>query len=297
MKFALAVIGFAAVSQATEVVEGLKKGIPTAVFHGFGDECNFPGMWEFTWELSQGTGAYAECVEIGGDGIGEGSLTSIFSSFKWQAEQACEKVKANKHFQGEFNVVGLSQGGLLARSIVQQCDTNETVRNFVTLGGPHRGVAASPNCFSGFYCDIINYTIDTFVYFPTIQDFIAPAAYFRDPEQLDTYYKYSIFLPYLNNEKDFDQKSKDRLVAVNKAMFGWFSQDTVIDPPETAIFGELQIDRSVKDVHDTDLYKNDLIGLAQLEAANKITWKKIEGNHLQFTEDFVQHELIPFLMQ
>jgi palmitoyl-protein thioesterase len=194
-------------------------------------------------------------------------------------------------------VVGLSQGGLLARSIVEECDTNKPVRNFATLGGPHRGVAASPNCFSGFYCDIINYVIDTFVYFPTIQDYIAPASYFRDPTQLDTYYKYSIFLPYLNNEVDFNQTYKDRMVAVNAAMFGMFTEDTVIDPPETAIFGEMQEDRSVKDVHDTDLFKNDLIGLKQLEEANKITWKKLKGNHLQFTEDFIQHELIPFLKQ
>lgn len=23
-------------------------GVPTAIFHGFGDSCIFPGMWEFT---------------------------------------------------------------------------------------------------------------------------------------------------------------------------------------------------------------------------------------------------------
>jgi hypothetical protein len=89
---ALALVGYATALEADT------KAVPTAIFHGFGDECNFPGMWEFSWEIGQGTGAHAECVEIGGDGIGDGSLTSVFSSFKWQAQTACEKVKANPHF-------------------------------------------------------------------------------------------------------------------------------------------------------------------------------------------------------
>ena len=288
---ALASLGFAA---ADEVAA---KVVPTAVFHGFGDECNFPGMYEFTWELQDGTGAHVECIEIGGDGIGEGSLTSVFSSFKWQAEQACASIKANPNFQGEFNVVGLSQGGLIARSIVEQCDTNKPVRNFVTLGGPHRGVAALPNCFTTMWCDVMNTVVDQFVYFPTIQEYIAPAAYFRDPAQLDVYMKNSIFLPYLNNEVNFNQTYKDRMIAVNKVLFAMFTEDNVIYPPETAIFGELQVDGSVKEAHTTDLWQNDLIGLAELEKADKITWMKLPGLHLQFTEEFIQQTLIPFLKQ
>lgn len=50
--------------------------VPTAIFHGLGDSCYYPGMWEFTSEISELTGAYATCIEIGW-----GTVTSILESF------------------------------------------------------------------------------------------------------------------------------------------------------------------------------------------------------------------------
>jgi len=97
--------------------------------------------------------------------------------------------------------MGLSQGGLLARHIVERCPTKGQPRNLITVGGPNMGVSASPNCFEGLFCSMINYIIDNLVYFETIQDTVGPACYFRDPRDLDTYLKYSVFLPFLNNEK------------------------------------------------------------------------------------------------
>lgn len=51
--------------------------IPTAIFHGFGDECDFYGMQDFVEKIADQTGSYAECIEIG-----SGSLTSIFENFE-----------------------------------------------------------------------------------------------------------------------------------------------------------------------------------------------------------------------
>jgi len=33
---------------------------------------------------------------------------------------------------------------------------NGTVRNMVTIGGPHMGVDAVPHCFTGAVCDMVN---------------------------------------------------------------------------------------------------------------------------------------------
>jgi len=102
-------------------------------------------------------------------------------------------------------VLGLSQGGLLARYIVEQCPTKATVRNMVTLGGPHKGVAAIPNCgYAGVLCEMIDFVADNLVYFNIVQDFCGPAGYFRDPRDLDKYLADSVFLPYVNNEKEID---------------------------------------------------------------------------------------------
>jgi len=75
--------------------------------------------------------------------------------------------------------------------------------------------------------------------FKIIQENIGPAGYFRDPNGLKDYIADSIFLPYINNEKSYQATYKQRFDAVNAALFIMFSQDHVIYPPETAIFGEL----------------------------------------------------------
>ena len=73
-------------------------------------------------------------------------------------------MKANPHFQGEFNLVGISQGSLVARNLIENCD-GVKVRNVFTIGGPHRGVAMVPHCESGVWCDTLQYIVDNAVYF------------------------------------------------------------------------------------------------------------------------------------
>jgi triacylglycerol esterase/lipase EstA (alpha/beta hydrolase family) len=56
---------------------------------------------------------------------------------------------ANENFQGEFNVMGLSQGSLLARYIVEKCPIKGKVRNYLSIGGPNMGVNEVPGCAKG----------------------------------------------------------------------------------------------------------------------------------------------------
>jgi len=223
-------------------------------------------------------------------------MTSIFENFEKQCESACASLLSDPNFQGEFNVLGLSQGGLIARYIVEECNTNVPVRNMVTLGGPHKGVAATPGCSDGIFCDIINMIVDEFVYFKDIQEFIGPAGYFRDPTQLDRYLEDSVFLPYVNNEKDKSATYESRFEKLNGAMLVMFSGDTVVFPKESEWFWELQADGTVTNVLDTDFYKSDYIGLKKLNEAGKVKFIEWPGEHLQFTMEQVDLVVVPFLM-
>ena len=88
-----------------------KPGIPTAYFHGMHDDCkNNEGMVEV---LSHDLEAPVHCIEVG-DGI----ETSIIKQFIVQAQMACESLLQHPAFQvEEINVIGFSQGGLIARYI------------------------------------------------------------------------------------------------------------------------------------------------------------------------------------
>ena len=136
---------------------------PTAVFHGLGDQCINPGMHNFAKEIADKTGAYAHCVEVG-----NGSETSFFGNFRKQGQMACDAILANENFQGEFNVVGLSQGSLLARYIAEECPIKGHVRNYLSIGGPNMGVSDIPGCFGGQLCEYVNYVARNLAYFPAI---------------------------------------------------------------------------------------------------------------------------------
>ena len=57
------------------------------------------------------------CLEIG-----DGKKTSIFRGMTQQAEEVCEKLKSDPDYAGkEINLVGISQGGLIARAVVETC--------------------------------------------------------------------------------------------------------------------------------------------------------------------------------
>ena len=174
---------------------------PTLIFHGIRQKCEEPNIQDHVNILRKGTGGHVECIEIG-----NGDVTSIFTPMNIQVEEACQKVKEHPIFGNQqFNVVGLSQGSLIGRYIVESCDTKFPVRNFVTLGGPNNGFDLQQNCdgVDNVRCEIQ----DKITSFPqltpyslVIQSTLGPANYFKDHTNLAEYIDKTSFLPYLNNE-------------------------------------------------------------------------------------------------
>jgi len=71
------------------------SGVPTAVFHGLGDACIYPGMTSLDKLISNGTGGYTKCIEVGLPTFGE-----YFNNFETIADISCKKVAEDPHFQG-----------------------------------------------------------------------------------------------------------------------------------------------------------------------------------------------------
>ena len=270
-------------------------GIPTAIFHGLGDACINPGMAHFSQSIQKGTGGKVFCVEVGVPSLGE-----TFNNFETIAEKSCNHLAKKGEFHGEFNVVGLSQGGLLARYIAEECEMKGKVRNLLSIGGPNMGVDAVPNCSEGIFCKAVNYVARKLVYKDKVQNSIAPAGYFRDVKDLKTYKKDSVFLPALNNEgthAEFSAVRKQKFSDLNGAMFVMFEDDTVVYPKESAWFQTLDSDGKLLALNQTDFWNNDYIGLKSLHEAGKAHFVSVPGNHLQFTTQDIEETFIPFLNQ
>jgi len=264
---------------------------PIAVFAGFGDDCNNPGMKRFTQHFGTALNTTAKCIAIG-----NGASSSIFMNFEDQGKAACEVIANDPTFDGEFSVVGNSQGGLLARYVVEKCtNLKGTVRNFATFGAPHYGVAKLPHCFHGIICNAVNYVIDMGIYWTLVQNYIAPAGYFRDVNHLDYYKQHSSFLPSLNNEVEFNQEAHDRFSNLNKVFLGMFAKDSMIYPASSAWFNELQPDGSILPFNETEAYNKDFLGLQKLYEEDRIVFHEFPGDHLQFSTDDIDEFVLPIL--
>jgi palmitoyl-protein thioesterase len=269
----------------------IQSALPVAVFHGIGDSCLInPGMTSFTKKFADRLKVYAKCIETGGGPI------DWFTSFNSQAEKACKQIQNDPNFQGDFAVIGLSQGALLARYIIQSCEMKGQVRRYISIGGPQMGVGSFPQCTGGVFCKYINKLVGTAVYFSFVQNHVGPAGYFKDIGNYQNYLSYSSFLADLNNEKsEKNQTYKEKFSNLEKVVLIKFSEDTMIIPKETAWFQFYDSAHQVQDIKETDFYKQDYIGFRKLAEENKIIFNTIEGNHLQFSDDDIDNLMIPAL--
>ena len=142
------------------------------------------------------------------------------------------------------------------------------------------GVQKQPECLTGIWCNTLNYIEENIIYYPEIQNHVAPAEYYRetfDKKHYDWYMKKSKYLPYINNEKqhDLSEQYKERFSALNKVMLVGFQNDTTLYPLETAFFQERDHEGHLVDFNKTIIYQNDTIGLRTLFESNKIERKLI----------------------
>jgi palmitoyl-protein thioesterase len=262
-----------------------------AIFHGISDFCKRSGMENlekiFSSQLNH---SYTKCLETGGSSL------DWFTSFESQAEKGCETIKADKNFHGEFSVVGISQGSLLARYIIEKCDMPGKVKRYVSIGGPQMGVAKLPHCESGLICNTVNKLIGKAVYSDLVQKHIGPSGYFKTNQDMETYLKYSTFLADLNNERSEKNESyKNRFLELEKVLLIKFTEDTMVIPRETSHFRFYNQENKIEELETTQFYKDDFIGVRQLVEENKIQFLDLEGEHLNFTQEDITKFMIPIL--
>ena len=75
------------------------------------------------------------------------SLNSMYVPFHTQAQQACmilQKHKDDWGLENGYISIGESQGGLIARYVLQECSLGAFNRKLITFGSPHQGIAHIP---------------------------------------------------------------------------------------------------------------------------------------------------------
>jgi palmitoyl-protein thioesterase len=180
--------------------------------------------------------------------------------------------------------MGMSQGGLLARGYVERCNLYPVV-NLITLVSPHGG-------------EFIN-TITLDMYSDFFQKHLSIASYWRDPRQLNSYLVKCLYLPILNNEinNSFAESQTDHIKNLSNFVMIWSPFDTVLNPPESGKFSFLDDSLNIVRLEDTDLYKNDLLGLKFLNENNRLHMYETNCTHVDHRNPICYSQLYDILNQ
>ncbi|GKT61637.1 palmitoyl-protein thioesterase 1 [Colletotrichum tofieldiae] len=262
--------------------------IPLVIWHGLGDSYDGEGIkqiGELAEEINPGTFVYT--VKVGTDPNSDRSAT-FFGNVTTQLEQVCEALAAHPILSTApaIDAIGFSQGGQFLRGYVERCN-NPPVRSLVTYGSQHNGIVEFKACGDG---DLLCKGAMALLRFNTwsgfVQNRLVPAQYYRDPkpDQYEKYLESSNFLADINNERELKNvRYKKNLASLTNFVMVLFEDDTTVIPKETAWFEEVNGTESLP-LRARAIYKEDWIGLRELDRKGGLRFRQIPGDHMELSQ-------------
>ncbi|KAK2004439.1 palmitoyl protein thioesterase [Colletotrichum falcatum] len=262
--------------------------IPLVIWHGLGDSYDGEGIksvGELAEEINPGTFVYT--VKVGTDPNSDRSAT-FFGNVTTQLEQVCEALAAHPILSTApaIDAIGFSQGGQFLRGYVERCN-NPPVRSLVTYGSQHNGIVEFKACGdSDLLCKGAMALLRFNTWSGFVQNRLVPAQYYRDPEpaQYDKYLESSNFLADINNERELkNARYKKNLASLANFVMVMFEDDTTVIPKETSWFEEVNGTESLP-LRARAIYKEDWIGLRELDRKGALRFRQIPGEHMQLSQ-------------
>ncbi|KAF3214735.1 hypothetical protein TWF106_008904 [Orbilia oligospora] len=285
---------------------GAVSPLPLVIWHGLGDTFDNPGLQSVAdLYTSIYPGAATHIIHLADDAGGD-RKASYFGSLHDQMGQVCDQLASNPNLTTPlapygFHALGFSQGGLFMRGYVEACNLPK-VHTLVTFGSPHNGISEFVKCKpTDWLCRTAFGWLNANKWSDWVQSHVVPAQYYRhpSPDEMDRYLEASGFLADINNERDTkNEKYKSNLGGLEGGLVLYkFDEDQVIIPKESVWFAEVVEDGEITWLTDRTLYKEDWIGLKQLDAAGKLKFLKTGGQHMHITDELLKDVYTKYLWQ
>ena len=273
--------------------------IPVVIWHGMGDSCCNP--------LSMGSiksmveklipEIYVRSLMIG-DNVIEDTENGFLMNVNTQVDIVCKKLATDDKLKKGYNAMGFSQGGQFLRAVAQRCPYPPMI-NLISFGGQHQGVFGFPHCpaSNSTICEYVRKLLDYGAYISWIQNNIVQAEYWHDPLKEEEYITKSVFLADINQERVKNSTYKTNLMKLKNFVMVKFLQDTMVIPKESEWFGYYKPgqDKELYTLQESPLYQEDWLGLKEMDTAGKLHFLGADGDHLQFTQEFFETKILPFL--
>ncbi|XP_073941384.1 palmitoyl-protein thioesterase 2 isoform X2 [Choristoneura fumiferana] len=201
-----------------------------------------------------------------------------------------------QHPEG-INLIGYSQGGLIARGIIQTFP-NVSVSTFISLSSPQAGQYGAGFLHLVFPGLLKESAFELF--YSRVGQHTSVGNYWNDPYHQPLYENYSVFLPYINNHLESPKTAdfKSNLLRLKRLVLIGGPDDNVITPWQSSQFGYYDANETVIEMHDQPIYKDDKIGLKSLDKKGKLHVVTVPGvNHFSWhmNVSIVDDYLLPYL--
>ncbi|KAE8190385.1 hypothetical protein A4X06_0g6961 [Tilletia controversa] len=285
---------------------------PVVLWHGLGDSAYSEPMHQVQGLLEElFPGIYVHLVHLADD-LGSDQRAGLFGEVNEQVEKVCEQLAGIPELEDGFDAIGFSQGGQFLRAYVQRCNA-PPVRNLVTFGSQHMGVADLPACKPlDLLCRLAESAMRAGVYTNYAQKHIVAAQYVRNPLNKAAFHDYltkNAFLADINNERRIDRNYVKRLGSLEKFVMIMFSQDLTVSPKESSLFasyadpnttttyglasrihprGLILADAPLDEIiplRKSVIYTEDRLGLQKMDKKGSLVFETCEGIHMQIDQE------------
>lgn len=261
-----------------------KEHVPIVLVHGVMSDDLGMAPTEHYIRKHMGDEVYVKNIELG-----FGKVTSLANVFH-QAQHLRRDIQADPKLKNGFNFVVHSQGGLVSRYYLQHYN-DPPVHTYISWGSPQQGVYGLPGKLDIKFkwLDYLEMFSHHVLYSSFCQHYIGFAGYWHDTLHYYTYLNKCCFLPYLNNHKSHEnsKKYKENICSLKNMVLVMSTEEDIVEPRISCHFGFYKpgSKTEIQELYETDLYKQDLLGLRTLHETGRLHLRIAHCTHAQFQED------------